>query len=61
MDLADEVPQKLAALKRRGVMITIYDNPVPPVAVLQHLIATKALRCAATAWMLTVAESFAKF
>ena len=27
----------------------------------EHLIATKALRCTATAWMLTVAESFAKF
>ena len=27
----------------------------------EHLIATKALRCAATAWSLTVAESFAKF
>ena len=26
----------------------------------EHLIATKALRCTATAWMLTVAESFAK-
>ena len=26
-----------------------------------HLIATKALRCTATAWNLTVAESFAKF
>ena len=25
----------------------------------EHLIATKALRCTATAWMLTVAESFA--
>ena len=27
----------------------------------EHLIATKALRCTATAWFLTVAESFAKF
>ena len=27
----------------------------------EHLIATKALRCTATAWMLIVAESFAKF
>ena len=27
----------------------------------EHLIATKALRCTATAWMLTVAESLAKF
>ena len=27
----------------------------------EHLIATKALRCTATAWILTVAESFAKF
>ena len=27
----------------------------------EHLIATKALRCTATAWMLTAAESFAKF
>ena len=27
----------------------------------EHLIATKALRCTATAWVLTVAESFAKF
>ena len=26
----------------------------------EHLIATKALRCTATAWMLTVAESLAK-
>ena len=27
----------------------------------EHLVATKALRCTATAWILTVAESFAKF
>ena len=27
----------------------------------EHLIATKALRCTAAAWILTVAESFAKF
>ena len=27
----------------------------------EHLIATKALRCTATAWMLIVAQSFAKF
>ena len=27
----------------------------------EHLIATKALRCTAPAWILTVAESFAKF
>ena len=27
----------------------------------EHRFATKALRCTATAWMLTAAESFAKF
>ena len=38
-----------------------WDNDAQPVAVPQHPIATKALRCTATAWILTVAESFAIF
>ena len=39
----------------------VYNEDLARRSSAEHLIATKALRCTATTWMLTAAESFAKF
>ena len=56
--------QQLAACKTDADVAAAFGREVRVVArrrSAEHLIATKALRCTATAWILIVAESFAKF
>ena len=60
-DVAQKLVRRVLAFQGTGALGGFYGGRKARRSSAEHLIATKALLCTATAWMLTAAESFAKF